>query len=126
VPKIRISRLVVLILASALAGMAILSLGHNPGPFPKTWIELAAVLGVLVTVSVGLWAARKNRVSLGLVLILVGNALCSGAILLPLTIEHRSWVLTSGVSFYVLSLVARLIKLAMLIVKQRASGSGAD
>lgn len=122
-PRMRVGRLMALVFGSILSGVAILSWGHRPTPFPKTGIEIAAILGILVTVAVGLWAWQKKRVSLGLVLLLIGNTLTFSAILSPLSIEHKSWILTSGVSFYAMSLVSRLIKLARLVKADREAAA---
>jgi hypothetical protein len=96
-------------------GVGILFLGHRTNPLPITWIEIAAALGVLVTIYVGLWARRKGKLSLGLVLILVGNMLCCSAVLLPFGIESKPKVLTAGASLYVLSILVRFIKLIKLV-----------
>ena len=117
-PRIRVGRLVALLLAASVIGGVITRLAHRPRPLPTPWIEIGASLGVVITIAVGHWAREKDRLSAGLVLLLVGNMLCFGAILLPLDIGNRSLVLTTGFSLYVLSFLARLLQLARAMAKK--------
>src|SRR5271155_2094100 len=83
-PNAKRIALVVTLLTMASVGIGFF-LSERPRSVRHSWVVVAAILGMLVTVSAGLWARQKNRLSLALVLLLGGNILCSGAVLLPMS-----------------------------------------
>jgi hypothetical protein len=111
-------RFVFLVLGSLLAGVGILFLGRLQRPLPITWLGGVAVAGIFSTVFVGSWAKRQNRFSWGLSLILGGNMLCFGSILVPFDVTVRSFVLTIGALLYVLAFLLRFLKLIGLAAKK--------
>jgi len=117
--SLNLGRFALLILGSLLVGVVILFIGRRPRPLPISWIEVGAALGIFVTVYVGLWAKRKNRISWSLLLVLAGNVICFSSILLPLSATVGSWVLNIGASFYVLAFLLRFLKLVRLATRKR-------
>jgi hypothetical protein len=105
-------------MALVLLGGAIVLLAPRAKALPHRWFEIGALVLIAVTIYVGLWARKMARLSLSLVLLLGGNVLCSGAILLPLGIELRSWILDGAFSLYVLSFLARLAQLGRVMAKR--------
>jgi hypothetical protein len=114
----RVLKLILLAVGVILVAIVTLVLSQRPRPLSHGWIEAGAILLLLVTTCVGLWARDQKRLSVVLVLLLAGNILGSAAVLLPLDVEVRTWVSDAAVSLYVLSFLARIARRVTLVSRK--------
>jgi hypothetical protein len=107
VVNVKIGRLSALVVFSIVCGIGILFVGQHSEALAVSWIVAGAVLGLIVTFYVGWWAKQKSRLSVGLMLLLLGNLIAFTIILLPLH-GNKSALYDIPFSLYVISFVVRL------------------
>jgi hypothetical protein len=102
---------VIVIVASVIVFLA----SEHPG---HIWIQAGVVFLVPFTIYLGVWAKQRGRFSLAFALLLTGNALLSCAVLLPLSMVNRSWLLDAAASLYALSFLARIVRLGRFMARK--------
>ena len=118
VPKTSTIRLYGIIVSAALGCIVLVFLSARPGIVPHPWIKVAATASILEMILLGWWARKRHRLSVSLLLLVVGGALCFVTIFLPVGEDSKTTLLNLGASFLVLSFLTRVLKLLGLVAKR--------
>jgi hypothetical protein len=106
--KTNIGRLFWVVFFVIVGGMGLLYLAYYSPHLRFSWIKTGAGVGLVVTTYVGWRAKEKDRVSMALVLLLLGNLVAFTVVLLP-TESIKSELYDVAGLIYLLSFVARIV-----------------